>query len=92
MLMSIPYLQVQVKSAKQICHLCADTEPAMQQWATAIRLLLERERLLDNYNRVLAKMQTGIGKECLYAQIRREQVRRAGLAVDVLGTHVVQKR
>ena len=48
----------------------------MQQWATAIRLLLERERLLDNYNRVLAKMQTGIGKECLYAQIRREQVRR----------------
>ena len=65
---------MQVKSAKQICHLCADTESAMQQWATAIRLLLERERLLDNYNRVLCKMQTGIGKECLYAQIRREQV------------------
>ena len=84
-----------MKSAKQICHLCADTEPAMQQWATAIRLLLERERLLDNYNRVLAKMQTGIGKECLYAQIRREQVWcavRLLICWGIFGTHVVQKR
>ena len=66
----------------------------MQQWATAIRILLERERLLDNYNRVLTKMQTGIGKECLYAQIRREQVCCAESAWEYLtqsDTHVLQK-
>ena len=62
-----------MKTPNEICYLSAENESVLYQWTTAIRILQCRQRLMENYNRLLAKMQTGIGKECLYAQMRREQ-------------------
>ena len=54
-------------------YLCAENDAALQQWVAAIRIIKNRNQLLENYNNLLAKMQTGTGKEGLYAAIRHQQ-------------------
>ena len=64
--------QIQVKSPKNIRYLCAESDVVLYQWTTAIRIIKNRQMLLENYNNLLVKMQTGTGKEELYAALRYE--------------------
>ena len=55
-------------------YLSAESESALFQWLTVARIArLGKTQLMDNYNQILAKMQTGVGKEGIYASFRHEE-------------------
>ena len=64
---------VQTKGAKEIRYLCGENESVLQSWVAVLRILKNQHQLLENYNQLLAKMQTGTGKEGLYAALRQKE-------------------
>ncbi len=69
--------QCQDKTQLRLARLmCAESEALMLKWVTALRLAKDRRRglLLDAYNAVLCKMQTGrAGNDFIYEQLGRQR-------------------